>query len=127
MDHRAKASIGNVPLAAPLHRKINGRNRTEIDTDPTTLAPDEVDLKPIGDGSESAQIETDPASGASIGIDKSFASSHEVAPLSDLRLHQQMQVGGIDIGVTENTVFSQSGKGCGQTGFSGSSFAADNN
>jgi hypothetical protein len=33
-----------------------------------------------------------------------LAAAHEITPLTDLRLHQQVQVGGIDIGVTENTV-----------------------
>jgi hypothetical protein len=113
-------------MAAALHRKINGRNRTEIDADATTFTADGVNLKLLADGIEAAEIEAGTATGTTIQIDKCFAAAHKIGALLNFGLHQQMEIGSIDIRITQDAVFRQSGKSRGQAGFAGTAFAANN-
>ena len=55
------------------------------------------------------------------------SAAHKIGTLLDTRRQQQMQIGGIDIGVTDHTFSGQVGKGGGQAGFARSSLAADHN
>jgi hypothetical protein len=70
---------------------------------------------------------TGSTSGAKIGVDLGLAPAHEIGSSTNIRLRQQVEVGGINIGIAENGTLlpgCQGRKSRGQTGFSGSSFAA---
>jgi hypothetical protein len=126
MDHWTKPGFREIPLAAALHWKIDGRNRAEIDTDTTAFAKDSVNLKLFADGTKAAEIDAGAAAGAKVSINYCLAATHEISPLPNLGLHQQVKIGCINICVAQDTVFRQGSKSCGQAGFAGAAFAADN-
>jgi hypothetical protein len=125
MHHGSEARIRDIPLATAFGRKVDGLLRAEIDADTAPLTPDGIDHKPVGYGPEPAEFPAGAASGAKVGIDHGYTAAHKIRLLSDFRLHQQMEVGRVDIGVAEYAIFCKSGKSCGQAGFAGSALAAD--
>jgi hypothetical protein len=82
-----------------------------MDANPAALAVNRIDDKVFIDGAEATQIQAYATLGALGLIDIGGMSRLEIAALLYFGIHDQVQVGGIHIGIAENLAFNQGGKG----------------